>query len=166
MTAAIFGLLGVIVGAVVNGAVSYVLGRQRERAEGRAAARLVGFELRDHASTLRAVLDRRSWEALGPRPPDTSEWDAHRAVLARVFDDDEWSTIAQAYSSIIDYAHVYRSDAKRTALSDDVEPRVREVEELAVEGVFTLGAHARGVTVAALKREYPQESPELLRPPS
>jgi hypothetical protein len=45
ITAAIFGLLGVVVGAVINGAVSAVLQRRTERSELRSAARLVRTEL-------------------------------------------------------------------------------------------------------------------------
>jgi hypothetical protein len=45
MTAAIFGLLGVIVGAVINGVVNGVLQRRIERSDLRSATRLVRSEL-------------------------------------------------------------------------------------------------------------------------
>jgi hypothetical protein len=45
MTAAIFGLGGVVIGALVTGATNYVLQRRAERREIRAAARLMLPEL-------------------------------------------------------------------------------------------------------------------------
>jgi hypothetical protein len=46
MTAAVLGLIGVAIGALLAGVVSYVVERKKERTRARVAARLIALELR------------------------------------------------------------------------------------------------------------------------
>jgi hypothetical protein len=100
VTAAIFGLLGVIVGGVINGVVSSVLARRTEDADRRGAARLVRSELVRFRSL--AIEARMSGPESLPqlRYAGTELWDANRAVLARGLRDDDWALVARAYAHV------------------------------------------------------------------
>lgn len=97
MTAAIFGLVGVIIGGLLNGAVTAWQARRQEKADGRVAARLVHVELRDiyFLGAVAATLEV---------PPDTPfptpAWRNHQAVLARALSDKGWETVCGAYELI------------------------------------------------------------------
>jgi hypothetical protein len=100
MTAAIFGLLGVIVGAVINGAASALLQRRVERSDRRSAARLVRSEL-VRFWTLAREAARRSPEDL-PQLRESAPilWQNYRAVLARALTDEDWVLVARAYAHV------------------------------------------------------------------
>lgn len=96
MTAAIFGLLGVVVGGLVTGGVDYVMARRREKAELRQSTRLVADELHSLWLVVDLILER------GQLPPErlpgedaellfsTGSWHAHKAVLARALRQEQW----------------------------------------------------------------------------
>src|SRR3954452_16230932 len=99
MTAAIFGLLGVFVGGVVNGVIAWRLERLRELRNALAAARLVHFELVANLEMLAYANN------LGPRfypmlkAIEWSRWTEETALLARELDDNEWLAINKAYAA-------------------------------------------------------------------
>jgi hypothetical protein len=100
MTAAIFGLLGVIVGGVINGVVTAVLQRRSERSDQRSAARLVRSELVGfHSLALEAA--RRPPEHL-PQLRNAAPvlWQSNRTVLARALTDEHWALVARAYAHV------------------------------------------------------------------
>jgi hypothetical protein len=100
VTAAIFGLLGVIVGGVINGVVSTALARRTEDADRRGAARLVRSELVRFRSL---AIGARMWtpEHLPQlRYAGTELWDANRAVLARGLRNEDWALVARAYAHV------------------------------------------------------------------
>lgn len=100
MTAAIFGLIGVIVGAVINGAATALLQRRAERSDQRSAARLVRSELVRYW-TLADEAGRRSPEDL-PQLHEMTPilWQSYRAVLARALADEDWFLVARAYAHV------------------------------------------------------------------
>ncbi len=100
MTAAIFGLIGVLVGALMNAARDLLFRRWTEGSEQRTAARLVLSELeRFHALALEA--ERLPPENL-PQLRDTTPilWHANRAELARGLDSEQWDAVTFAYAHI------------------------------------------------------------------
>ena len=58
VTAAIFGLLGVVVGGLVTGGVDFMLEQRRERAEQKQAQRLVGDEIESIVAGLDYIVER------------------------------------------------------------------------------------------------------------
>jgi hypothetical protein len=99
MTVAIFGLVGVIVGALVTGGADFLLERRREQREIRRARRLVANELATAAVWVEALL-------INKRLPQTSsdevlfslaEWDSYRQVLAGELNDETWEGLSAAY---------------------------------------------------------------------
>jgi hypothetical protein len=95
---AIFGLVGVIVGALITGGVEYFMRVRDEKAETRAAARLTHAEL-GHAEGLVAMaLDSGKWELVreGSYPDD--RWRQHEGLFGRLLGGDEWSAVAYGYT--------------------------------------------------------------------
>jgi hypothetical protein len=90
MGSAWFGLLGVIVGALITTLTALVLATRKELGDGVVAARL-----------LRADLLRRE-AALHPGTQDVPAldgelWDEHRSALARVLSHKEWELVSACY---------------------------------------------------------------------
>lgn len=98
MSEAIFGLVGVVVGALITGGVDYVLDRRRERATLRAALRLIGDEYKDLLGVVDLALMASAW----PRSHRYSrliltadQWERNRDVLAAQLSPVDWELIAQ-----------------------------------------------------------------------
>src|SRR3954454_18419474 len=97
MASAIFGLVGVVVGGLLTGALSLWQQRRSDRAEARAASRLLSAELSEQHLFLDALV-RRGPEATGPNHlPAVAAWPEHRAGMARLLDDETWQAVAGAY---------------------------------------------------------------------
>ncbi len=106
MTAAIFGLLGAIVGSGLNAVLAVVLDNRRSAAALRTSARLVAEEIHSNGRTLYACLQTRLWLAMRNHPLRFSTWESHAETLARMPYDD-WVRVAEAIrlTSQIDRIH-------------------------------------------------------------
>jgi hypothetical protein len=94
VTAAIFGLIGVIVGGLLNGVVALWQERRRELRHARPAARLVMHELTEIQAILQA--DERRGE-VGSQVPAPTAWPAARDALSAVVNGRTWTTLERAY---------------------------------------------------------------------
>jgi hypothetical protein len=102
VTAAIFGLIGVVVGGLLNGAVTAWQGRRTDAFAARVGARLVDLELRQAALAL-AVLEDEGSTDFGERAStkfSTAAWDKYQEVLARMLSDEDWLTVSAAYEVV------------------------------------------------------------------
>lgn len=96
MTAAIFGLVGVVIGALITGGTNYMLQVRAEQREVRAAARLMLQELTNTGDAIRYALALDNHEFLrGVASED--EWKRHHLLLARHLSDEEWDAVALGY---------------------------------------------------------------------
>ena len=101
MTQAIFGLVGVIVGALVTGGTQVFLEWRGERRDVRRARRLVAAELLSNASYLSAISVAKKvayFEAGAPLA--TSAWEQTRSDLAATLDEALWTRLALAYANL------------------------------------------------------------------
>jgi hypothetical protein len=99
MLPAVFGLIGVIVGGLLNAAVTAWQARRADVASGRVAARLVDLELREAAAIL--VLNQGANRlSQGDSPFSNAAWRKYRDVLARALSDGGWEAVATAYEVI------------------------------------------------------------------
>ena len=96
MTAAIFGLLGVVVGGVLNLAAGLWNERRRERRDVRPTARLVMTELSEIQAVLLADARREPEYQMGQVPPPAA-WPEGRATLAAIVDGETWTALNSAY---------------------------------------------------------------------
>lgn len=89
MSAAWFGLLGVVVGGVISSLWSWLAVVRQELSDAMVAARLVDLELSE-----REASD-------GSRVPAaaTSIWNESRAALAKVLGKPQWDAISRVYAN-------------------------------------------------------------------
>jgi hypothetical protein len=99
MTAAIFGLVGVIIGGLVNAAVAAWQAWRAHKASARTGARLVALELRDAAAVLMLNPGAAAHQEGLQQFSDTA-WNAYRDALARMLSDEDWEVLTQAYEVI------------------------------------------------------------------
>lgn len=118
MTAAIFTLVGVIVGGLLSGVVQLLLHRRAESRVRLVAARLVLSELTWIASAIQAHLNGGAPEfrTLLSRESLEGIWAEHRAILANELGDAAWNNVARA---------VWQS---RLRLIAEDEPKTRSLE--------------------------------------
>jgi hypothetical protein len=98
MTAAIFGLVGVIVGGVLNAAIGSWAERRRAKGERRAMCRLIARELLSVSwgveEWLRTnIVSQLSREDVLRFPA----WKQHHLIAARVIDPAEWDALSVTY---------------------------------------------------------------------
>lgn len=98
MTAAVVGLIGVVVGASMNGLVQWLMTRRADRLNARTAARVVRFELRQYQELLRYSLSTRHWEVGYWISP--VRWREHQARLSAACTGEEWSKVEMAYAGV------------------------------------------------------------------
>ena len=96
MTAAIFGLIGVLLGGLITVGSELLLQRRHEKADARAGLRLIEADLFDASAAMKIALKTDWWA--GGRPVPAEGWREHRAVLAGVFTRAEWQVIGLAMS--------------------------------------------------------------------
>jgi hypothetical protein len=118
VTAAIFGLVGVVIGGLVTGGVQLFLDSRREQREVQRARRLVGAELRDAAYLYAAIAGADEWPEPGGHDEDyvlsTAAWDEHRTHLALALDDELWDQLANNYTILrSDRGAILRSSTRR-----------------------------------------------------
>jgi hypothetical protein len=142
MTAAIFGLLGVIVGGVLNAVVGVVLDGRRSAAALRTSSRLVAEEIQSNGRTLYACDQTGLWLAMRNHPLRFSAWETHAETLARMPYED-WVTVAEAIrlTSQIDRIHGH---GEHTHLSPMDPPHVQEAVRACELAVGVLEKHGRG----------------------
>ncbi len=166
MTAAIFGLIGVIVGAVINGTVTALLQRRTEGSDRRSAARLVRTEIVRFWS-LALEAGRQSPEHL-PQLQKTAPilWESYRAVLARALTDEDWVLVARAYAHVDALAAVlvfepdgtlvkWRSRAAQQLLAGMAEP----LERAAIALGQAAGIPSDGLDDTLNLPEFPEHGP-------
>lgn len=95
MAEAIFGLVGVVIGALVSGGVAFAIARRTETRKALASARLVQDELTAAAYELTAPL-----QAFAVARLSQQRWIDHQGVLAEALNTQEWTYVTRAYSQM------------------------------------------------------------------
>jgi hypothetical protein len=101
VTGAIFGLVGVVVGGLLTGAVQVFQEWRSQRTLSRTAARLLSAELSVQQWILEDRAADQSAEPVSDDMPAVSDWPQHRAVMARALDDKAWIKVAGAYANLV-----------------------------------------------------------------
>jgi hypothetical protein len=92
VTAAIFGLIGVLVGGLITAGTELFLQRRRERSDARAGRLLLEAELFQAQATINVALESDWWA--GRTSPPVEAWRESRVALAAEFTRAEWQVIA------------------------------------------------------------------------
>jgi len=98
VTAAIFGLVGVVIGAILSGAVSYGIEIRRERKDAIVGARIVSVEMQMFQVEIEAWIENR----MIPEESDfrTDAWEQHKLALARNLPPPDWEMVEATYTWI------------------------------------------------------------------
>jgi hypothetical protein len=102
MEAAIFGLVGVVLGAIITGGTQIFLDWRRQRHDLETAKRLIEGELLQSILVVRSLNDVEEW------PPSfdvdrafaTSAWQEHRVQLARSLPEATWNEVVLTYAEM------------------------------------------------------------------
>jgi hypothetical protein len=130
---AVLPLIGVVIGAVLGGGVTFLLDRRRERRAARAGLRLVVVELRRTQSTWlnltkawneAPTAETADWviSELQGRPLATAQWTNYQELLAASLSGEDWKALADAYA-VIGLAN----EAAHTALDPEFRMELPEV---------------------------------------
>jgi hypothetical protein len=148
VTQAIFGLVGVVVGALVAGSVSLFMEHRREKQKARASARLLEEELEPFVGPLyqlRASLlkpNEIEFQAfIAQRRAFTLDlWRANREVLASTLAIGEWYSIMYAYVALAKLMRALDGVDFARALNDDsLRDTIQNAESAVTVAVDTLG---------------------------
>jgi hypothetical protein len=148
VTAAIFGLIGVIIGGLISGAVQVLLARRSERLQGRSSARVVISELRERRDLLAYWLKLGSWDPSDWTTPERWQWEIRRGDLASALSPRDWEAVEQAHMRIrhVDASNALirvRQEQGRDATLDDYDQRItRSTIETLTAGINSLRAVA------------------------
>lgn len=120
---ALVGLLGVLVGALIQTVREIVLARRQERGEEVAGARLVNAEIVRTALVLAQAREHRTWDFLAAVDGVYDRaWEAQQGTLAQHLDDEAWRRVVWAYTQIDALLLIYNSEGRPERLDDgDVE---------------------------------------------
>jgi hypothetical protein len=141
VTAAIFGLVGVIVGAAVSGWVTLALERRREDQARRAALHVMDVELLRAKAYTESVLESGVWAA----GTDTSVrvWDRYEDVLARQLRRDDFHFVALAVTAAerapMLFAEQIAAGEKVIPLSDIDRGGLENIRDAIMRGQIVLG---------------------------
>ncbi len=122
---AIFGLVGVAVGAILTGAVEWIREARRDRRRARAAARLLRSDLFLVSRILRNAISDRALPGFIDVTPRS--WLEQRDLLASELKDDEWIIVSGGCSRLQTLAEFVSRIAKpqdRGRLSNNDIPRL------------------------------------------
>jgi hypothetical protein len=139
MTAAIFGLVGVVVGGLITGWFAYGLERRKDRASLRQAQRRVALELGRLIVALDLVTRARSLAL--PDALRTDVWRSEENVLARHLSDREWEILGLFYLGIESLRQRIEAQPDDSLSSEELE-RVEHLIEAASRSRAALGAQS------------------------
>lgn len=93
-------LVGVVIGALATGWVSYWLDRRHDAATLRQAKRLVAINAFEIELDLRGVLPGAKWVVPRGFRFNTEAWHANEGTIARGLSEKDWQTVAVFFSNI------------------------------------------------------------------
>lgn len=119
MPVALVGILGVLLGGLLNAALSYLLARRADGRQTRTAARLVLPELLENRERLDAALKVKLWGSVDFK---TARWRQHEVTIASGF-GKEWEILAMVYTAMVllNSDRPYYDDDEEIDEADDLQ---------------------------------------------
>jgi hypothetical protein len=140
VTAAIVGLLGVLVGGVLTGAIEFSLDRRRDSKAARVASLLLADDLAWSYGVLELILKSDRWL---PRPGkltriSTVMWEEQRLLLGTTISSADWMALAAA---------AHQLQIAEVMIYEDVKPGdpITDEERQALENVKDHLRHATAI---------------------
>ena len=140
MTEAIFGLVGVIVGALVTGGVQYAQARQEERLNVRALSRVLADDLSGAAAVLADALESDDLENVGQLLSRVrlDTWDDNKLTFARLFTAAEWRRVSLGVRAVVSARRISSGGPDARVAAEDALDHLRDGhDELAARAGVT-----------------------------
>lgn len=151
MSTAIVGLVGVVIGGLLTGALQFTLEVARERRASRAALRLVANELTVCLAAVDGTQARRRWREAEAFPK--TAWEENKAIIAAGVKAEVWRALEGAEATV----RFIRARGEAAKLRGDLTVHDDETEE-----IDDVRAELRGIV--SLTRDA-AERPRILRRP-
>jgi hypothetical protein len=136
MTAAVFGLLGVIVGGLITGAVDYVAKRREEQAVLRSLARALTSALMTLQSQATYCRDLRSWLLVAEPLVLPDAWTENEMLLGRLLSWDEWVGLEAVVTSQLALRTLAAQAQRQPGLEQTHLPTVTKAAIAAIDNVL------------------------------
>lgn len=145
MTAAVFGLIGVVVGGVLNGLVALVMDGRRDARAVMGAARLVLEEVSGFSATYSTALEQGTWSTIPQWPLRLGQWEEYRTLIAsRVSSSSEWRKLSAPFLDAREINELAATKQPHAALN----PPARKILEASLnrtnEAIPVLAPYVRG----------------------
>jgi hypothetical protein len=127
MSQAIFGLIGVVLGAVAAGVGDYLLGKRQERVATKRAGRLLLLELQEAIDFIESSLRELRWIADPARVLSNEVWVEQRAAFAQVDSAKTWEAVSGAFLRAADLRRKNQGAVPGTRL-DPGDERTEDAE--------------------------------------
>lgn len=139
MAAAIFGLVGVIIGGVLNAVLAVVLDGRRSAAALTASSRLVAEEIQSNDRTLWACNETGLWLPMRSHPLRFSTWETHAETLARLPYYD-WVLVGESIRLTSEIDRIHGQHTQRSPMDP---PHVQAAVRACELAVGALERHGR-----------------------
>jgi hypothetical protein len=156
VTEAIFGLVGVVIGGVLNGGLAWLSERRMAKGSIKVSARLVQSEMEaNNLGVSGALFKDGDWAALRTLL-STSAWAERRATMAAAMTDSEWSIVCRYYMQMQATKAVADTHAPFDMVDADEIKRLKDQASMIVKAD---GGHASVLRRRGLETESVQASP-------
>lgn len=145
MTAAIFGLIGVIVGGALNAAIAMATEAHRDGRAVMAAARLLVLEAADIGSRCKTALDAGTWGTIPQWPLETVLWEQYRTIMAsHVTGSVDWLKLSGGFTTAVTLNQMAEGKEEHQELTDSPREMLKRGTERANESMAVLSPLVRG----------------------
>jgi hypothetical protein len=144
MTEAIFGLVGVVIGGLLNVGVAYVAERRERKTDVKVSARLLYSEIKLNQICIRLSLKNEAWGAVKDGVL-RDDWIDHRATLASVLTEDEWGTIDDYFAHLVTMVQLAEMCSYDEAIEETELKTMQRLNELGNNSLEVVGKYAERV---------------------
>jgi hypothetical protein len=144
MTAAIFGLIGVIVGGLLNALVAMANEAHRDRRAVMAAARLLVVELAEISATCKTGVHAGSWVTIPSHPLETAQWKEYRTLVASQLRAQNWRKVWAGFDTAVQINRLAEGKKPHEELSDVARESLWRANERADVSIAVLEPYVRG----------------------
>lgn len=137
MATAIVGLIGVIIGGLLNAGVSLLVERRQRATAARVAARLVGVEMARNLWAARKTMETKSMSWMRHDLSD-DQWRSHRQELAAVLGTDKWMTLASYYIGVEKAHGLVQAAGQTDAWPEAATPSLQALIDLSPEALASV----------------------------
>lgn len=142
MSEAIFGLVGVVIGGLLNAVGLWVIEYRRDRRVAQVAARLLAPDLNQVRHAMKIALEGKTWS--GVDVPD-NRWREYQGALARAMKPKHWSLVAGVFLALEMLKNEISVLEGHSDLNEPLGPvdlrQIRAIYDLAGESLDLLHAY-------------------------